>query len=132
MENDRTISTFDRTRGALDGVALFARATTVKTVESVTGLALTFIIETARHELKDGKLLQADEDARYGDTIFIEALSTKGVIRIALPPKVANTIASQRESLTTRRRAAAGRARAHRDRLAGKVPGFMKHTKRAG
>lgn len=129
MDKDRQISVFDRTRGGLDGVATFARATTIKTVESVTGLALTFTVETARHELKDGKLLQADEDARFGDTIFLECISLEGVTRIALPPRVAACIASQRDSLTARRRSAAGRARAQADKAAGKVPGFLRRRR---
>lgn len=121
--NDNTVAKYDRIRGGLHGVAMFTKPSTIKNVEVVTGRAETFIIETARHELRTG------EEGQMGDTIFIECMDETGVTRLALPPRVANAIAAQRESLTTRRRSAAGRARAEADRLAGKVPGFMRKAK---
>jgi hypothetical protein len=78
--NDNTISRYDRTRGNLEGVALFTKPTTCRSVETLTGKAVTYLVETAR--LEDG------------DTIFIESIDDTGVTRLALPPRVANAIAA--------------------------------------
>jgi hypothetical protein len=43
-----------------------------------------------------------------------------------LPPDVTNTIARQRDALTTKNRSAAARERAAADKAAGKLPGFMR------
>ena len=68
----------------------------------------------------------------HGDTIFIEALSTEGTIRLSLPPRVADVIARQREALSTRRRSAGpSRARAEADRARGVVPGFLRKKRGA-
>ena len=48
------------------------------------------------------------------------------VVRLALPPKVANAIASQRDSLTSRRRSSASRASAKTRRERGELPGFIR------
>jgi len=56
----------------------------------------TIKLETARRE-------------ELGDTIFIEMMNDQGVTRKALPPRVANAIAAQRDSLTARRRTQATR-----------------------
>lgn len=116
--SDTTISKFDRIRGGLLDVALFTRPSTIQNVESITGKSETFIVQTCRFEDK-------------GDYIFIQLVDDAGVIRIVLPPKVSNSIASQKDSLTgTRRSKAATRtARERMDR--GEVPGFMKKKKKA-
>ena len=114
MSNDNTVSKFDRIRGSLDGVALFTKPTTVQNIETVTGKGETFIVETARH-------------AELGDTIFIQSVDeNQQVIRLALPPTVANAIARQHDALTARSRSRAAKevAQARKDR--GEVPGFMK------
>lgn len=113
MTTDNTVAKYDRVRGGLEGVALFTKPSTIKNVQIITGKAETFVIETARHE-------------EFGDTIFVECMDENGVTRLALPPKVANAIARQRESLTTRSRSRAGKARAQADKAAGVVPGFMR------
>ena len=71
------------------------------------------MVETARHE-------------ELGDYIFIECMDEAEVARLCLPPRVANAIASQRDSLTRRRRSIASKtvARARMDR--GELPGFMR------
>jgi hypothetical protein len=69
----------------------------VKSVQIITGKTETFLVETARHE-------------ELGDTVFIEMMDDQGVTRMALPPRVANAIAAQRDSLTTRRRSRAAKA----------------------
>jgi hypothetical protein len=113
MSDDNTVAKYDRVRGGLEGVALFTKPSTVKNVQIITGKAETFVVETARH----GEL---------GDTIFIECMDENGVTRLALPPRVASTIARQRDALTSRSRSNAAReiAQARKDR--GELPGFMR------
>lgn len=111
--SDQTISKFDRIRGGLDSIALFTKPSTIRNVQSITGKAETFVIETCRHE-------------EVGDYIFIECTDDTGVTRIALPPKVANVIASQRDSLTTKRRRKAARRVAADRKARGEVPAFLR------
>ena len=113
MDNDNTVSKYDRVRGGLEGVAMFTRPSTIKNVQIVTGKSETFVVETSRHE-------------ELGDTIFIECMDEAGVTRLALPPRVANAIAAQRDSLTARRRSAAARAQAQAKKDRGELPGFMR------
>jgi len=109
---DHTVSKYDRLRGGLEGVALFTRQSTIRNIQNITGRAETFIIETGRHEL--------------GDFIFIECLDEGQPVRLALPPRAANIIASQRESLTRRARSIAGKAQAKSRMERGEVPGFLR------
>lgn len=81
------ISKCDRVYGGLQGIALFTKPTTIKNVQLLTGKTETFVIQTARHN-------------ELGDHIFIACMDDSGVVRLALPPKVANAIASQRDTLT--------------------------------
>lgn len=117
MSDDNTIGKFDRIRGGLQGVALFTKPSTIKNVQNITGKSETFVVETARY------------DELGGDFIFVELVDENGVVRIVLPPRVANIISSQKDSLTTRRRSRAGKlvAQARKDR--GELPGFMKKKK---
>lgn len=110
---DHSISKYDRLRGGLEGVALFSRQSTIRNIQNITGRAETFIIETGRHE-------------ELGDFIFIECLDEGQPVRLALPPRAANIIAAQRESLTRRRRSIAGKAQAKSRMERGEVPGFMR------
>jgi hypothetical protein len=114
MAEFETVSKYDRIRGGLQGVALFTKPSTVKNVQTITGKAETFVIETCRH------------DELGGDFVFIEMMDENGVVRIALPPRAANAIAAQRDSLTKRRRSIASKAvmkaRMERD----EVPTFTK------
>lgn len=91
-----TITKFDRVRGGLKDVALFTQPSTVQFLQAITGKSETFIVETCRYP------------EHGGDYIFLQVIDENGTVRVALPPKVANTIASQRDSLTTRRRRIAG------------------------
>lgn len=116
MNDDHTIAKYDRVRGGLDGIAMFTKPSTVKNTTIITGKSETFVIETARH-------------AELGDTIFVECLDDTGVTRLALPPKVANAIAAQRDSLTTRGRIRAGKAQAQARKDRGELPGFMRKKK---
>lgn len=110
---DNQINKYDRMYGNLIDVSLSTKPSTVKVVQTLTGRAETFIIQTVRHE-------------ENGDYIFVECADSDGLIRLVLPPKVSNAIASQREALTKRRRSIASRA-AMKSRMArGDVPTFKK------
>jgi hypothetical protein len=100
-DNTQTITKYDRLRGNLHDldVALFTKPSTIKNVQNITGKTETFIVETCRAE-------------EIGDYIFIECVDESGTTRLALPPKVANAIAAQRDSLTARRRSRAAKRRA--------------------
>lgn len=116
--DEQTTSKYDRLRGGLIGVALFTKPSTVRNSETISGKTETFIIETCRYEEKGG------------DFIFIECIDETGVVtRLALPPKAANAIQSQRDSLTTRRRRIAGRRVAAERMARGEVPGFLRKKK---
>lgn len=107
--NDATVGIYDRVRGGLHGVAMFTKATTVRNTQFITGKTETFIVETARH-------------AELGDTIFVECMNDDGVIRLALPPKVADAISRQRETLTARSRSRAAKAVAQERKDRGEIP----------
>jgi hypothetical protein len=116
MEDSNTLTKYDRMRGQLNEMALFTKPSTVRSVQSITGKTETFVIETCRHD-------------DLGDFIFIECMDEVGVTRLALPPKVANAIAAQRDSLTTRRRSIASKRIAKERKERGELPGFMKKRK---
>ena len=70
---------------------------TVRHVHALLGTAESFMVQTYRKEHgEDGK--------GGGDTVFIEYHGAAGLIRLALPPQVADTIARQRAALTSKRR----------------------------
>lgn len=92
----QTTPHFDRLRRDLLDVGLATRPSTHVNVQPLTGKSETFIVQTVRHEER-------------GDFIFVECMDGDGVTRLAIPPKVANSIASQRDSLTARRRSQAGK-----------------------
>jgi hypothetical protein len=110
---DNQVNKYDRMYGSLIDVSISTKPSTVKVVQTLTGRSETFIIQTMRHE-------------DNGDYIFVECADENGLVRLALPPKVSNAIASQRESLTKRRRSIASRV-AMRNRIAnGEVISFKK------
>jgi hypothetical protein len=110
---DNQVHKYDRMYGSLIDVSLHTKPSTVKVLQPVTGRAETFIIQTARHE-------------DNGDYIFVECADESGLVRLVLPPKVANAIAAQRESLSKRRRSIASRV-AMKTRIAkGEVINFQK------
>jgi hypothetical protein len=106
---------FDRLIGALHGlpdVAVSAPSTT-RTLSPLIGAAQTYIVQTYRQR-------------EVGDTVFIECVSAEGSFRLALPPKVADVIARQRETLTSKVRSKIARAQAQDRKARGIRPGFMK------
>lgn len=117
MTNEtQTITKYDRIYGGLLDVCLATKASTVKIVQAITGKSESFIVQTFRHP-------------ELGDFIFIEHLDEDGVTRTALPPKVCNLIASQKDSLTKTSRSRRGK-RVMAERMAqGWVPNFKKRAR---
>ena len=118
MDNDHTISKYDRLYGAMYDVCLKTKGSTIQNLD-LTGRTETFIVQTMRH-------------AELGDLIFLQQIDESGsVVRMALPPKVANAIATHRESLTAKRRSIASRDVAKERMERGELPGFMRKKKKA-
>jgi hypothetical protein len=112
---DDSIHPYDRLLGALDGLpdVVHTRPTTVRTITPLIGNAETWIDQTYRQ-------------LGQGDTVFLEAVSAQGSVRLALPPKVAAAIARQRDSLTKQNRRKASK-QAAQDRMdRGEAPAFLR------
>jgi len=107
------LSKYDRLYGGLHDVGLCSKPSTVKNVQTITGKSETFVVQTIRHH-------------ENGDYVFIECMDESGVIRIALPPRVSNLLASQRDALTRRRRSISSRASIKARIDSGEVIGFAK------
>ena len=106
---------FDRLLGSLDGLLDVVRTNppTIRSLTPLLGSAETYIIQTYRQ--KD-----------VGDTIFIEAIHTGGSLRIVLPPKVAEVLARQRDTLTSKSRRKAAQTIAQECKNQGQAPAFPK------
>jgi hypothetical protein len=111
MNNDHQVSKYDRLYGGLEG--LRTKPSVVKNSETLTGKTETYIVQTIRN-------------SEMGDYVFIEVIddSTK-VTRVSLPPKVADIIVHQRESLTSRSRSAASKRLAQERKERGELPAFL-------
>jgi hypothetical protein len=118
QQQDTTITKYDRRRGGLKDIALFTKPSTIRNIENMTGRAETYVVESCRY------------DELGGDFIFVECVDEAGVTRICLPPKVASAIASQRDSLSRRRRSAASSRAAKARMERGELPGFMRKKKK--
>ena len=112
MDDDyRMVDAFDRIRAGMDGRpdVTRTRISTVRNIDTLVGNVSTFLIESVREK---------DE----GDTIFLEVASKDGNVRIVLPPRVANVIARQRESLVSKVRSKAAREQAAQRKADGIEP----------
>ena len=114
----KELTKYDLLYGSSQQVAIMTKASTIRFVEDVTGCTETWIVQTARHE--------------KGDRIYVECVDeNKIATRIALPFKVSAAIASQKNSLTARRRSIASKVRARAAMDRGELPGFMRKKKQA-
>jgi hypothetical protein len=106
--------TYDRLMSALDGLpdVVTTRPSTVRAV-TLLGNSETHIVQTMR---------QRDR----GDTIFLEIVSRDGAVRLVIPPAVADTIARQRDALTSKARSKAARAAAQDRKDRGEQPAFLR------
>jgi len=105
---------FDRLIGNLEGLpdVTKTKPSTIRTTQPLIGSSETFIITTFR---------QRDR----GDTIFIECIKADGSFRLAIPPRVAEAIARQREALTDKVRSKSAKAVAAERKARGKHPAFL-------
>lgn len=127
MTNDHTPvpaagmpSPFDRLIGVLTGLpdVLTTQPSTIQTIEALLGSAQTWIVQTYRHR-------------EQGDTIFLQCINAEGSFRLAVPAKVADAIARQRDALTAKARSKAARNAAADRKARGIAPAFMGKGKRA-
>ena len=110
-----TFDLFDRALGSLHGLPdiVATKPSTVQSVSPILGCTQVFIVQTYRR-------------AEEGDTIFLQAVSKEGTVRLALPSTVADAIARQRESLTGKTRSRAARENMKKRMERGEVPSFKK------
>lgn len=124
-----TVSKFDRAFAGLQGGNnLQTKPTTIETVNSITGAAETFIVQTVRGEERKivTKGLTTETVVTTGNFIVIKFLDKDGPMRLILPPRVADTIDRQARALTDRVRSNAAKAQAKERKARGEVPGFMR------
>jgi hypothetical protein len=107
--------TFDRLLGSLHGLpdVSHTRPATVRVITPLLGNSETFIVQTYRQ-------------AELGDTIFLERSNRDGNLRIAIPAKVADVIARQRDALATQSRSRAARRAAQNRKDRGEKPAFLR------
>ncbi len=108
------LDNFDRLIGSLEGLpdVTKTKPSTIRTTQPLIGSSEMFIVTTFR---------QRDR----GDTIFIECIKAEGSFRLAIPPRVAETIARQREALTDKVRSKSARAVAAERKARGEPPAFV-------
>lgn len=113
------LDSYDRVIGALDGLpdVTKTRPATIRYLSPLVGNSQTFIVQTYRQRDK-------------GDTIFLETSEAGKALRIVLPATVADCIARQRDSLTTKVRVKHGKRIAQERAERGERPAFMNATKR--
>ena len=124
-EQYQTIPIFDRALGKLQGLpdTIHTKPSTITTQVSFVGLAQTFTVQTYRQ--RDG---QGDEK-KSRDTVFLQAMSAEGTIRIVIPHEVVATLHRHDEQLTAMNRKRAAKRVAAARKEAGIEPGFMKARK---
>jgi len=114
---------FDRALDGLNGRpdTMKAKATVINTMPVLgIGGSQTFIVQTWR---------TAEEGGRSKDTIFLQCYGADGAVRLVLNSEVADTIARQRDALTTRRRVQAGRKSAAERMARGERPTFRRKAR---
>jgi hypothetical protein len=122
---DQTYDMFDKLLGSMHGRpdVAYTKPSTIQAISPLLGCAQTFIVATYREKPgEDGK--------GGGDTVFLQAVTKEGTVRLALPPAVADAIARQRDALTGKSRSRAARENMKTRMERGEVPGFMKGRKR--
>lgn len=108
---------FDKMMAKLDGLndTVATQESTIRTMPlwGIEGGSETWIVNTVRQK-------------EVGDFIFLEYVAEGRATRLVLPPKVAATIARQRDSLGTMNRRKTGKAVMAERMAAGEQPGFLK------
>lgn len=115
MDQERTVSHFDRTMGALHGLPDVA-----STSPSMKRVVPPFGLNTHLYSV------QTFRQKDVGDTIFLEHVSDQGTVRLVIPPAVADIIARQRDQITGKVRSRSAKAVAADRKARGLKPGFAK------
>lgn len=119
---------FDRLLGALDGLpdVVKTKPSTIRTLPLLgVGGSCLHIVQTVRQQ--QTRTNKAGEEVSFSrDTIFLEVVGAEGTVRLAIPHEVADTIARQRDALSTKTRSKAARKLAAERKGRGELPGFMK------
>jgi hypothetical protein len=105
---------FDRLLGGLQRLpdVVHTKPATIRAMVPILGSAQTFIVQTYRQR-------------EQGDTIFLDCVSADGSLRLAIPPKIADAIARQREALTDKARSKAAKAIAQERKERGEKLAFL-------
>lgn len=120
MTDENLVDFFDRVRGGMEGRpdVTMTRLSSLQSVDPLVGNVSTFMVQTVR-------------ERERGDTIFLQVATKDGNIRIVIPPKVANSIARQRDTLTTKVRSKLGKEEAQKRKDAGIEPfGGKRHVRK--
>ena len=124
MNGDLRPDTYDRLLGALDGLpgVTTTKPATIETITPLLGTSQTFIVRTFRqtHQDDDGKT----ERSEY--TIFLKYVEGTTATKLAVPPRVAEAIARQRDSLATQARTRAAKRAAATRKASGFVSTFTR------
>lgn len=116
---EHSIDPFDYMFGQLQGLPDVVQSgqTIVRETAPLIGVTKTYIVQTIRR-------------SQIGDTIFLECASGDRLIRLVLPPKVAATIARQRDALTKQAQRKHGKRIAQERKERGEAPAFMRARRR--
>jgi len=120
MNEEKTLSNFDRTMGSLHGLpdVTATKPVTLRVVPPFGVSSQMYIVQTYRQK-------------EVGDTIFLEYVSGDETVRMVIPAKVADAIARQRDQLTGKVRSKTAKRIAQERMDRGEVPGFLKKKKAA-
>lgn len=90
MQDYQASPTFDRIMGLIVGLpdTKLSRPSTVLTVMPLVGASVTYVVQTHK--------------AKEGFTVFLQMVDAEGRARFVIPPKVADAIYRQRQSLADR------------------------------
>lgn len=124
MPDDTRPDSYDRLLGALDGLPgmTSTKPATIVTMTPLLGTSQTFIVRTFRHAHQDDE--GTTQPAEF--TIFVQYIEGTTATKIALPPRVADLIARQRDALTTQARTKAAKRAAKTRKDRGFVPTFTR------
>jgi hypothetical protein len=116
---------YDRLLGGMHGLpdCVQTKPATLRYVEPVVGRTVTHIVQTIRQrDLGDHIFLEIVTGAG-----ILEIVTGAGTVRVVIPPNVADTIARQRDALSTMSRRKAARAVAQDRKDRGIAPAFTKN-----
>ena len=127
IRRDESPDAFDRALDQIKGLpgVIVTRPATIRMMPTLAiGGSNLFVVTTVR------SIDQHEESPRSKDTIFLECYGSGGQHRLVLPAAVADAIARQRESLTTKSRSKSAKKLAEDRAARGERPAFLARRKR--